>query len=198
MSHWSEELVNVPASVREQLRLRLVAYIGDTRVPTQVDLGFDELLAEEPVTAELPVLLDFEAPTIRVYSREAVVAEKLEAIVKLGTINTRFKDFFDLYVLSRERTFEADKLRKQITATFSRRDTDLPTAVPVGLGDEIGESEASLQQWEAFLRSTDAEGAPLEFSATLADVRAFAYPVLDAAADGRPLTGRWTPGKGWA
>lgn len=178
--------------------MRLTARLGQARIPTRIDIGFGDALANTPVSTDLPVLLDLPAPHVRAYSAEAAVAEKLEAIVRFGAVNTRFKDFFDLYVLSRERTFEADKLRKQITATFSRRDTDLPTAVPVGLGDEFGESEASLQQWEAFLRSTDAEGAPLEFSATLADVRAFAYPVLDAAADGRPLTGRWTPGKGWA
>jgi len=180
------------------VRVRVTARLGQARIPTRIDLGFGDALAVTPVSTDLPVLLDLPAPHLRVYSLEAAVAEKLEAIVRFGTVNTRFKDFFDLYVLSRERTFEADRLRKQITATFSRRGTDLPTAVPVGLGDEFGESEASQKQWEAFLRGTDAEGAPREFSATLGEVRGFAYPVLDAAAGGRPLTGRWTSGEGWA
>jgi predicted nucleotidyltransferase component of viral defense system len=180
------------------VRVRVTARLGQARIPTRIDIGFGDALADTPVSTDLPVLLDLPAPHLRAYSAEAAVAEKLEAVVRFRNVNTRFKDFFDLYVLSRERTFEADRLQKQVAATFSRRDTDLPTAVPVGLGDEFGQSEASQQQWEAFLRSTDADGAPPEFSATLAEVREFAYPVLDAAADGRRLTGRWTPGEGWA
>lgn len=180
------------------VRVRVTARLGEARIPAQIDLGFGDALADPPVSTDLPVLLDLPAPHLRAYSAEAAVAEKLEAIVRFGTVNTRFKDFFDLYVLSRERTFEADRLRKQIDATFSRRDTDLPTAVPDGLGDEFGRSETCQRQWEAFLRSTDAEGAPREFSATLGAVREFAYPVLNAAARGRPLTERWTPAEGWA
>lgn len=182
----------------EGVRVRLTARLGQARIPTRIDIGFGDALANPPVSTDLPVLLDLPAPHLRAYSAEAAVAEKLEAIVRFGTVNTRFKDFFDLHVLSRERTFAADTLRKQVTATFSRRDTDLPAGVPDGLGDEFGQSEASQRQWEAFLRSTDAEGAPPEFSVTLAEVRAFAYPVLDAAAGGRPLAGRWTPREGWA
>lgn len=176
----------------------MTARLGAARIPTRIDLGFGDALTARPVPTDLPVLLDLPAPHLRAYSAEAAVAEKLEAIVRFGTVNTRFKDFFDLHVLRRERAFEADSLQRQIEATFSRRDTDLPTAVPDGLRDEFGESEASQQQWEAFLRRTDAEGAPREFSATLGEVRMFAYPVLNAAAGGRSLTGRWTPSEGWA
>lgn len=180
------------------VRVRVTARLGQARIPTRIDLGFGDALTDTPVSTDLPVLLDLPPPHLRAYSAEAVVAEKLEAIVRFGTVNTRFKDFFDLYVLSRERTFEADSLRKQVEATFSRRDTDLPTAVPEGLGDEFGQSEVSQREWEAFLGRTDAEGAPRAFSSTLGEVRAFAYPVLDAAAGGRPLAGRWTPREGWA
>lgn len=179
------------------VRVRVTARLGQGRIPTRIDLGFGDALTDTPVSTDLPVLLDLPAPHLHAYSAEAAVAEKLEAIVRFGTVNTRFKDFFDLCVLSRERTFGADSLRKQVEATFSRRDTDLPTAVPDGLTEEFGQSESSQRQWKAFLRSTDAEGAPREFSATLDEVREFVYPVLDTAAGGRPLTGRWTPEEGW-
>lgn len=116
--------------------------------------------------------------------------------MRFGTVNTRFKDFFDLYILSRERSFEADRLQEQIKVTFSRRGTDLPTAVPEGLGTEFGRSESSQRQWVAFIRSTGAEGAPQDFSETLSAAREFLYPVLEAAE--RSMTGRWTPGEGWS
>ncbi len=173
------------------LRLTMTAYLGETRIHTQVDLGFDEALTEEPMMARLPVLLDYEAPEIQVYSPEAVVAEKLEAIVKLGTINTRFKDFFDLYILSREQSFEAKKLQPQIGATFSHRNTDVPTSVPRGLSDAFGHAEESQRQWRAFLRRDEAEGAPEDFSEVIGAVREFAYTPLEAIARGRSLSTRW-------
>lgn len=75
------------------------------------------------------------------------MAEKLEAIVRFGTVNARFKDFFDLDVLSRERTFDSYGLRKQIEATFSGRDTDLLGGARCALafgarGDELTPSRA--------------------------------------------------------
>jgi len=129
------------------LRIKMVAYLGRTRIPTQIDIGFDETLTAEPVTAELPVLLDYEAPKLRVYGHEAVVAEKLEAIAKLGVINTRFKDFFDLYILCRERTFEGNEVRDQIAATFSHRGTELTTSVPTGLSDTFGRDDENQRVW---------------------------------------------------
>jgi len=182
------------------VRVNVTARLGQARIPIRIDLGFGDVLVDQPVQTELPVLLDLPAPHLGAYNAEATVAEKLEAIVRFGTVNTRFKDFFDLYVLSRERTFEAERLQEQIMATFARRETDLPNGVPDGLEDEFAERETSQRQWEAFLRRTGAEGAPGDFSATVAEVREFVSPVLGVtghpAGDGL-LTGRWTPSDGW-
>lgn len=67
------------------------------------------------------MLPDFEAPTLRVYPRYTVVAEKLEAIAALGIANSRMKDFFDLWILSRHTEFDGDTLRRAIRATFGGR-----------------------------------------------------------------------------
>lgn len=179
------------------LRVKTVAHLGRTTIPTQIDIGFDETLTAEPVIAELPVLLDYEAPKIRVYGHEAVVAEKLEAIVKLGVVNTRFKDFFDLYILSRERTFDGNEVRDQIAATFSHRGTELATSVPTGLSDAFGRDDESQRQWAAFLRRHEAQGAPDGFIDVVVAVREFVHPPLEAAAAERRFGMRWTPEDGW-
>lgn len=179
------------------LRVKAVAYLGRTTIPTQIDIGFDETLTAEPVTAELPVLLDYEAPKIRVYGREAVVAEKLEAIVKLGVANTRFKDFFDLYILCRERTFEGNEVRDQVAATFSHRGTELTTSVPTGLSDAFGRDDENQRQWAAFVRRHEAQGAPDRFIGVVVAVREFVHPPLEAAAAERRFGMRWTPEGGW-
>jgi predicted nucleotidyltransferase component of viral defense system len=180
------------------LRLRMVAQLGRTRIHVQVDMGFSEALVEEPVRTELPVLLDFDRPEIRVYSPEAVIAEKLEAVIKLGTINTRFKDFFDLYLLSHERSFEGVRLREQVQATLRHRATEAPTTTPRGISDEFARSDEAQRAWKAFVRRSAAEGAPEEFADVAARIREFVGPVLDAVSINQSLDADWDPHRGWA
>lgn len=179
------------------LRLRLRALLGDTEIPTQVDLGFSEAVVEEPVPVALPVLLDFEAPELKAYSPEVVVAEKLEAIVKLGTATTRFKDFFDLFLLSNEKTFDGQRLARQVTATFTHRGTPIPGDVPAALGDAFASDPESQRQWRAFLRRSEVTEAPDQFTDAVARVREFVTPVLRAASQGKEIPGTWTPGGAW-
>lgn len=180
------------------VRLRLIAMLGRTKIHTQIDLGFSEALIEEPVKATLPVLLEFEAPVIRAYSPEVVVAEKAEAIVKLGTVTTRFKDFFDLFLLSNERQFEGLRLIRQVRATFDHRGTSLSHEVPIALTDDFGKSAESQAQWKAFIRRNDAVGAPEDFSRVVTRIRGFVHPTLRAAAqEGGENLGRWDPEAGW-
>lgn len=180
------------------IRLRLVAKLGKTRIQTQIDLGFSEALVEEPMKATLPVLLDFEPPVLRAYSPAVVVAEKVEAVVKLGTGTTRFKDFFDLLLLSDTKTFEGRDLVRQVRATFQHRGTGLPGDTPMALADDFGESEEGQAQWLAFLRRSEATGAPADFSDVISRVRDFVHPVLQAAAEeGQGSIQRWDPEGGW-
>jgi predicted nucleotidyltransferase component of viral defense system len=73
------------------LRLKTNAVIDGARVRVIVDIGFGD--AVEPTEMILPVLLDLPAPTLRAYRPEAVIAEKLQAMVMLGRANSRMKDF---------------------------------------------------------------------------------------------------------
>ena len=58
-----------------------------------------------------------------VYSKESVIIEKFNALVKLGIINSRMKDFYDIWLLSRQ--FEYTTLSKAVKQTFEKRGTDL-------------------------------------------------------------------------
>jgi len=66
----------------------------------QVDIGSGDVIVPPPKEVQYPVLLNSPSARLRAYPREAVVAEKLEALVKLGMANTRMKDFYDLWRLS--------------------------------------------------------------------------------------------------
>ena len=111
------------------IRIKLRASIGKAIVPLQVDIGFGDALPIAPEEVTFPVLLDMAAPKIRAYSRETVVSEKLEALVKLGMLNSRFKDYFDLYYLAQNFSFHGVPLTKTIVGTFERRGTPFPSYV---------------------------------------------------------------------
>ncbi len=80
---------------------RTSAKLGAAIIPVQIDVGFGDVITPAPVELEYPVLLDLPAPTLNAYPRETVAAEKFEAMVALDLANSRMKDFYDLFAMSR-------------------------------------------------------------------------------------------------
>ena len=64
-------------------------------------------------------MLDFETPRLKGYPKETVIAEKFEAMIKLGQLNSRMKDFYDIQVLLRQFGFDGEVLRLAIKRTFA-------------------------------------------------------------------------------
>jgi predicted nucleotidyltransferase component of viral defense system len=144
------------------LRIRTVATIGGARINVVIDVGFGDAVEPGLEEMELPVLLDQLAPRLRAYARETVIAEKFQAMVMLGRANSRLKDFYDIWVLSRTYDFTGDRLARAMAATFERRKTDLPTDTPDGLTTAFAEDPVKRQQWEALLRDVSGQAGSLE------------------------------------
>jgi hypothetical protein len=145
------------------LRVKFIGTLGRARCPMQLDIGYGDAVTPGPEEADYPILLDdFPAPRLRVYPRETVVAEKLEAIIKLGMVNSRTKDYFDLWVLLRSSAFDTVVLGRAIASTCMRRNTDLPAATPLGLSNEFAQNAAKRRQWSAFLRKNALHAPALE------------------------------------
>ena len=151
-----------PASVRVReirenasyggLRVALTGTLKKARCPVQLDVGYGDAVTPGPEEAVYPTLLDdLPAPRLRVYPRETVIAEKLEAIATLGMTNSRMKDYFDLRALAHA-----------IRATFARRGTPLPAAMLLGLEDEFARDRLKQSQWNAFLAKNRLEAPALE------------------------------------
>jgi len=178
------------------VRVEVFARVTAARVRLQVDVGFGDAITPEPVQMELPVLLDFPTPHLLVYPRETVVAEKLDAIVQLGTTNSRMKDFYDLAVLARRFEFDGTLLVRAIRATFERRKTPLPMALPIGLTSEFAADPSKTTQWTAFVRKTGVRDAS-DLPATITAIVAFAAAPLTAAARESPFACHRPPGGPW-
>ena len=173
------------------IRVKLRAMVGKAVVPLQVDVGFGDALPVAPEEITFPVMLGMAAPKLRAYSRETVVAEKLEAIVKLGMLNSRFKDYFDLHYLAQKFPFEGALLVKSIAGTFARRGTAFPAGLPAGLTPMFGTDPAKIRGWDAFWRKTGPKAAAPTLEAVIKLLVEFLEPPLDAAAKGKTLPGTW-------
>lgn len=154
------------------IRIALLGMLDGARCPIQADIGFGDAVTPAPEETDYPVLLDdLPVPRLRVYPRYTVIAEKFEAIVSLGIANSRMKDFFDLWVLTRHSELDPSTLRRAITATFSRRTTALPATTPIGLSDEFSADAIKQTQWRAFMTKNHLDAPPLP--QVVAHLRAF-------------------------
>jgi predicted nucleotidyltransferase component of viral defense system len=175
------------------VRVRLLALLGKGEITLQIDLGSGDVVTPAAEKADFPALLDFPAPRIRAYPIYTVVAEKFEAMVKLGITNSRMKDFFDVWFLSRRFDFDGATLQKAIHATFARRQTALGDQPPYPLTDDFARDAAKQTQWGAFLRKNGLTGPPLDFGEVVASLRRFIGPVLPP----KKASGIWSATTGW-
>lgn len=140
------------------VRIDLRATLAGARIALQVDIGFGDAVTPGAQTVRFPSLIaDVPAPTLRAYPKATVVAEKTHAFCVLGMANSRMKDYFDLWVLLHDDTLGDTELIDAITATFARRQTVLPTELPIGLTDAFAADEMKQTQWRAFLRKNRLE-----------------------------------------
>ena len=179
------------------VRVKTTAYLGRTRIPVQVDIGFGDAVTPAAQELEFPSLLSAEGPRLGAYPRETVVAEKLQAIVTLGQANSRMKDFYDLLALSRLFAFEGGSLAQAIRVTFERRGTALPTDTPVGLSAAFAEDGAKARQWSAFVGREPLLLQPSNLPATIVAIGEFVLPPLQASAAGEGFERCWPAGGPW-
>lgn len=168
------------------IRVKLVALLGNARVPMQIDVGFGDAITPEAQVQLYPTLLEMESPRLRMYPPETVVAEKVEAAVTLGMINTRMKDYFDLLVLLRDDGLTDENLVDAVAATFHRRQTPIPPEVPPGLSDEFGTDEQVQRLWREFLQRMQIDEVPADFAAVVRELCDRIWPVLDRARELSP------------
>jgi predicted nucleotidyltransferase component of viral defense system len=184
------------APIREDMnyggvRIRTHATIDGARVPIQIDIGFGDVITPAAVEINYPALLDSPAPRIRAYPAETVIAEKFEAMVSLGIANSRLKDFYDLWFISRSFTFDHITLSGAIQRTFERRETPLPRTLPTGLTEEYAAQWNP--RWKAFLKRERMQAAPDTLAAVIADLAAFLFPLINTAV----AASSWPPGGPW-
>jgi len=163
----------------EGIRIRIQGNLGNARISLQIDIGFGDVVVPGVSRIVYPTILDFPPPELNGYTMESTIAEKFQAMVKLGILNSRMKDFYDLWLLSRQFGFDGRVLTTAIRKTFENRKTDMPTQ-PTVFQDSFAKNPAKEIQWQAFIRKTKLNDAPASFAETVSTIGIFLKPVIAA------------------
>jgi predicted nucleotidyltransferase component of viral defense system len=195
------DTVNVNAIREEQqyggLRVTLAAMLGAAKIHLQVDCGFGDTITPDPVVTDFPTLLEFPAPQLLTYPKETVVAEKFEAIVRLGMANSRMKDFYDLWALAYDFPFYGQVITSAIQNTFKRRSTPLPAGTPEAFKASFIQNPLKQTQWQAFVRKTSFVKVEKDFGKTINLVRSFLLPPIDSIVKTKSFEMTWSAGGPW-
>ena len=179
----------------EGIRVRFRETLDSARVSMQIDIGFGDIVYPEPEESDLPTILDSPAPRLLCYSRESAIAEKFEAMVKLGVLNSRMKDFYDIWLLSRQFDFDGAKLAEAIRLTFERRGTVLPADI-----EAFDKTFIDLKQvqWTAFWKRLRQGHIPASFNDIVSAMEAFLSPLASALSQGNSKPASWTAPGPWS
>ncbi len=176
------------------VRVRFIGTLENARVNMQIDVGFGDIVHPGPVETELPSLLDFPSPKLLCYSRESAVAEKFEAMIKLGELNSRMKDFYDIWLLSRQFRFDGAVLTEAVRLTLENRETEIPEVITAFSEGFIASKQA---QWAAFYKRLGQDHVPADFAEVVAGVDAFLGPIASALVDGTHVLKTWLASDSW-
>lgn len=175
------------------LRVTFTGFLDNVRIPMQLDIGFGDPIFPFPSWLEFPALLDFPAARIRCYTPESSIAEKFQAMVNLGEVNSRMKDFYDIWLLSRQHEFRLENLLGAVERTFQKRGTELPETNPFSAAFV----DSKQRQWQVFRKRLGQDYVPDAFSEVVDEVVEFLSPVMAAEAMDQ-LRKVWHPPGPWS
>lgn len=160
------------------VRINLKGFLGKIRLHLQIDFGFGDAVIPAPIEVELPQLLDLGRPSLFGYTPESSIAEKFQAMVNLDLTNTRMKDFYDIWLLAKNLTFDKIVLATAIKETFQRRETALPTTTPIALTDKFTQNSDKQKQWQAFLRKNLID-EKISLAEVATEIEEFLMPIIN-------------------
>jgi len=179
------------------LRAKFIARLGNIRIPLQVDVGIGDSVWPEPEYVIYPTLLDMPAPRIRAYRKETSISEKLDAMLDLGMLNSRMKDFYDIAVLGDRFPFNGTELLRAMKVAIKRRVLASLTESPTAFTEEFAQDKDKNIQWGAFLRRIGQSSDSFPFPQVIAKTRNFLFPVIQALIAEKEFEEVWEPGGPW-
>ena len=165
-----------------------IAYLDRTKIPVSIDIGFGDVIFPDRVKIEFPVILDMEVPEIYAYSIISVISEKFEAIVSLGDANSRYKDYYDIYILANRYNLDGRELKEALREVFENRGTGFDDIF--AFSDDFITSEIHQSRWRAFLKKKNAL-MNIELIDVVELMKRLLLPVVDSIVNDKEYTLTW-------
>lgn len=177
----------------EGVRVSFLGFLGKAKIHLRLDVGFADIVTPEPEALEFPIILDnINKPCIRAYPPETVIAEKFQAMITLGMINSRMKDFYDLWFMAQSMEFDFHLLREAVFNTFERRKTTIPGETPTAFSNEFADQKQVM--WSGFLKKNQIDAAPTKLIDVIQVLKKFFDPVIHPV---EKQPSRWSTKTGW-
>ena len=160
------------------INISLVAYLDTIRQVLNIDIGFGDIVVPKPLVISYPALMkELPTATILAYSLESVVAEKFQAMIELSEVNSRFKDFYDVYKILKNHKFSDEILSTAIQTTFHHRNTANIKSHPL-FSKEFAIDEKKNKQWMRFLKKIKQDDS-LTFETVMSLIVTKLKPIYD-------------------
>lgn len=178
------------------IRVRIPGNLGSIRLSVQIDIGFGDVIVPKATKFTYPTILDSPAPIIRGYSKESIISEKFHAMVKLGVLNSRMKDFYDIWLLSQQFDFKGQTLSTALRKTFENRKTKI-ISNPVVFQESFASDKGKQNQWRAFIQRTRLTNTLKNFTDVITVIKTFISPVISTLADKKTFQKNWKAPGPW-
>lgn len=170
------------------VNVTIMSYLDRTRIPVSIDIGFGDVIFPNRVKMDFPILLNMDTPSIFVYSLYSVVAEKFEAMTSLGLVNSRYKDFYDIYIIASEFDLDGRTLKNAVVETFTHRQTGYADIVP--FADDFPNDPMRQTKWNAFIRKKKATRT-VAFSNVINVIRLLLIPIVQSIQEKSDFKKTW-------
>ncbi|MEI7501472.1 MAG: nucleotidyl transferase AbiEii/AbiGii toxin family protein [Bacteroidota bacterium] len=160
------------------IRLFVDANLDTIRQRIQVDVGFGDIVVPAPVKLSYPTLLSGSViPLVRAYSLETVIAEKFEAMIDLSVLNSRMKDFYDVYHILTTQQLDLKNLEEAINEIFRNRNTKFSANHALFSADFPVDANRQ-RQWKAFLTRNHLDQS-IGFPSVIYKIHSSLFPIWE-------------------
>lgn len=170
------------------VNVSIKAYLDRTEIPISIDIGFGDVIVPGKTEMDFPVLISDDTPRVYAYSLASSIAEKFEAIVSLAYDNSRFKDYYDIYVLAHRHNFDGAELADALKETFENRHTSMDEIV--AFEDGFADDPLRQSRWQSFVKKKKAM-LPVTMEETIESIQVFLLPVVESIRAGKDFQKDW-------
>lgn len=181
----------------EGVRVKFIGFLERSHIPMQIDVGFGDSVYPKAKVIDYPVILDLPKPHLKGYPPESVISEKFEAMLKLGLLNSRMKDFYDIWLMMHQFDFDGSSLAGAVKKTFEHRKTNIPGGRPLFAEEIYDEASDRQALWKMFLKKGNIKHAPDRLATTAKEIEGFLIEPLTALGKGVEFNKEWKVSGPW-